>query len=277
MHTSQLGVGTVARSEGCYLRAYRCPAGVWTIGFGHTSAMGAPEVVPGMVITREEALTILQNDLRIVEQQVLRAVQVKLTQGQFDALVSFVFNVGIGNFRRSTLLRFLNRGRYDAVAPQLMRWTRAGGKVLPGLIKRRRAEVALWDGISTQLIVKHDGPIAQAVTAPRRELHPAVLPSGVTAGALELWRHFPTEAIEEWLTRLHNSAVGHYIGLVFTAIGLVLVGVTLGFYFGEKEERGKLLGNTQEKDHLGDSSDADSPGLVSAGDGEPPRAADGDR
>lgn len=129
----------IKRWEGLRLTAYRDVGGKWTIGYGHTA--GARE---GMRITEREAEIWLRRDLTQAELAVDDAVKVPLSDPQFGALVSFVFNVGVGAFRRSTLLRKLNAGDYEAVAHELLRWTKAGGKQVPGLVNRRNAEIGLW-------------------------------------------------------------------------------------------------------------------------------------
>lgn len=130
----------VKESEGLELRAYLCPAGIWTIGWGHTGT----DVYKGLVITLAEAEDLLERDLRTSEGYVNSLVKVKLTQNQFDALVSFVYNVGGGAFKDSTLLRLLNAGDYKGAADQLLRWDKAKGKVLAGLTKRRQKERELF-------------------------------------------------------------------------------------------------------------------------------------
>jgi lysozyme len=145
--TSDKGVSLIKAHEGLRLNAYLCPAKVWTIGYGHTSAAGEPKVIQGMRITRAEAETILRRDLATFERGVNRLVSVPLTQNQFDALVSFAFNVGLGAFQRSTLLKKLNAGRYKDVPAELMKWTRGGGRELPGLVNRRRDEAGLWRSV----------------------------------------------------------------------------------------------------------------------------------
>jgi GH24 family phage-related lysozyme (muramidase) len=147
MKTSDKGVALIKSHEGLRLNAYLCPANVWTIGYGHTSGAGAPTVVKGMKITREEADAILRRDLGTFERGVSRRVKVGLSQSQFDALVSFAFNVGLGAFERSTLLRKLNAGRYGDVPGELMKWTKGGGRELPGLVNRRRDEAGLWRSV----------------------------------------------------------------------------------------------------------------------------------
>ncbi|MEJ0003475.1 MAG: lysozyme [Pararobbsia sp.] len=112
----------------------------WTGGWGHTG----PDVHYGMDITRELADAWLRADIVVAEAAVKRWVKVPLTQGEYDALVDFVFNVGAGNFRRSTLLRKLNAGDKDGAMAEFARWNRAGGVVLGGLVKRREAECMLF-------------------------------------------------------------------------------------------------------------------------------------
>jgi lysozyme len=143
MHTSQKGLDLIKSFEGLRLSAYKCPADVWTIGYGTTAG-----VKPGQTITKERAEELLREDVERFEAQVLRLVKVPLTQGQHDALVSFVYNLGAGNLSNSTLLRLLNSGDYKGASAQFDRWTRAGGKTLAGLVRRRAAERALFDGAS---------------------------------------------------------------------------------------------------------------------------------
>jgi lysozyme len=144
MRTGKAGIALIKEFEGLELKAYLCPANVWTIGYGHTAAAGPPPVRPGMTITPDEAENILRNDLVKYENAVERAVKVDLTQRQFDALVSLCYNIGPGAFAKSTLVRKLNRGEYDSVPAELMKWTKASGRELAGLVRRRRAEAKLW-------------------------------------------------------------------------------------------------------------------------------------
>lgn len=141
MKTSDHGVQFIKRFEGLRLDAYLCSAGVPTIGYGHTKG-----VKIGDKITQEQADTFLREDLEPCERAVDELVKVPLTQGQGDALASFIFNLGRGAFSSSTLLKWLNRGDYEGAAGQFERWCRAGGKVLPGLLKRRHAEAAMFLG-----------------------------------------------------------------------------------------------------------------------------------
>jgi lysozyme len=135
------GLQLIQIYEGLRLEAYRDAVGIWTIGYGHTSMAGAPDVVPNLRISREEAVAILAMDV----EKFARGVQASITtphlnDNQFSALVSFAYNVGLGNFRSSSVLKAVNSGDFDAVPRRLNLWVKAGGRVLPGLVKRRAAE-----------------------------------------------------------------------------------------------------------------------------------------
>lgn len=139
---SKPGIELIKHYEGLRLEAYCCPAGVLTIGYGHTGA----DVAKGKTITLDEAEALLRADLLEFERRVQQIVTAPLTQGQFDALVSFAYNVGIGALQRSTLLRKLNAEDYAGASAEFMRWTKAGAVELPGLVKRRTAEREMFDG-----------------------------------------------------------------------------------------------------------------------------------
>lgn len=141
MRTSQKGIDLIKKFEGCRLEAYKCPAGIWTIGYGHTKG-----VKDGQIITQEQAEEFLREDLRIFEQAVESCVKVPLSQNQFDALVSFCYNCGSGALKTSTLLRLLNEGKYKDASEQFLRWNKAGGKVLVGLTRRREEEREMFLG-----------------------------------------------------------------------------------------------------------------------------------
>lgn len=137
---SHTGLKMMMQAEGLRLESYRCPADVLTIGYGHTG----PDVKPGMVITKDQAEMLLRDDVRFAEIGVRTYATVPLTQQQFDALVDFAYNCGIGAMRGSTMLRKLNSRDYLGAAEELTKWTRAGGKVMAGLVKRRQAEKAMF-------------------------------------------------------------------------------------------------------------------------------------
>lgn len=134
--TGEAGLSIIRDCEGLRTTSYRCPAGIPTIGYGHTG----PEVKDGQTITKEEADRLLRDDVKVAERAIKRLVKVQLTQGQFDALVSFTFNLGAGNLQSSTLLKKLNASDYAGAAEQFLVWNKAAGKVLPGLVKRRERE-----------------------------------------------------------------------------------------------------------------------------------------
>lgn len=170
MKISPAGINLIKEFEGVRLKAYKCPAGVYTIGVGHSSAAGPPAVKAGMEITNAQAMKILAQDLVQFEDGVEAAVKMPLTQNQFDALVSFTFNVGLGAFQKSTLLKKLNAGQYDAVPAELMKWTKAGGKELPGLVRRRRAEAALWRGVDDNKAIKQDARLTPDLPQPSKPI-----------------------------------------------------------------------------------------------------------
>lgn len=139
MKTSAKGRAAIKAREGEKLTAYQDSVNIWTIGTGHTSAAGPPAVKKGMKITAAESDEILARDLAAVEVDV-NAVKVKLSQNQFDALVSLVFNIGGTAFKKSTLLKKLNAGDFAGAADQFLVWNKAGGKTLKGLTTRRQSE-----------------------------------------------------------------------------------------------------------------------------------------
>lgn len=145
MNTNERGIRLLHEFEGLRLNAYLCPAKVWTIGWGNTRYEDGSPVKQGDVITRQRAEALFLNILRKFEVQVRRLIKVKLNDNQFSALVSFAYNLGVGNLQKSTLLRKLNANPNDStIRDEFMRWTRAGGKVLNGLVRRRQAESDLY-------------------------------------------------------------------------------------------------------------------------------------
>ena len=141
MKISQEGLSLIKKFEGCEYNAYKCAAGVWTIGYGHTDG-----VKEGDLVCQREADELLEKDVEIFEQEVLKAITVPIHQHQFDALVSWTFNLGGANLNASTMLKVLNTGAYEDVPHQIKRWNKAGGKVLEGLTRRRLAESLLFEG-----------------------------------------------------------------------------------------------------------------------------------
>jgi len=140
---NQAGVDLIRRFEGCRLDAYPDPGtggDPWTIGYGATG----PGIAPGVVWTQEEAEARLVEDIAQFAGAVERALTVPVSANEFAAMVSLAFNIGAGAFKKSTLLRLVNDGHFEAAAEQFLRWTRAGGREMPGLVRRRVAERQLF-------------------------------------------------------------------------------------------------------------------------------------
>lgn len=144
MKTSTNGINLIKSFEGLRLKAYDDSVGVWTIGFGTIKYPNGTRVKAGDSCTSQQAEDYLHNDLTSFENAVNRLVKAKLTQNQFDALVSFTYNLGETNLSKSTLLKKLNAGDYQGAADQFLVWNKAGGKVMKGLVRRREAERALF-------------------------------------------------------------------------------------------------------------------------------------
>ena len=168
MKTNRAGIEIIKRFEGLRLDAYKCPAGVWTIGYGHTTAAGAPAVSPGMKITEQEASDILVRDLAKFEAAVSKVLTRPANENQFGAMVSLCYNIGSGAFAGSTVVRKFNAGDVQGAADAYRMWNKGGGQVLPGLIRRREAERTLF------LTPAHDEPVIprpvpqEPEAAPRR-------------------------------------------------------------------------------------------------------------
>jgi len=140
MQTSEKGFDLIRKYEGLRFAAYVCPGGKLTIGYGHTG----PDVYEGWKIDAEEANELLEHDVQRFERSINELVHVPMTQGMFDALISFSFNLGAGALKGSTLLKKLNADDREAAADEFLRWNKAGGKVLAGLTARRESERELF-------------------------------------------------------------------------------------------------------------------------------------
>ncbi len=160
MKISQSGIELIKRFEGLRLDSYDDGVGVWTIGYGHTSG-----VQPGQSITQEQADQFLRDDLEWVETCIERHVKTPLSQPQYDALCSLIYNIGAGAFSLSTLLKKLNAGDMAGASEQFARWNRGGGRVLDGLTRRRAAERALFDQTTQEArpMIPIAGPILAAL------------------------------------------------------------------------------------------------------------------
>lgn len=163
---SSAGANLVKHFEGCLkphgdkYKAYQCPANVWTIGWGTTSEHGHP-VKPDMVWTEEQCDAAFLRDMEAFEKDVRRLVKVPLTGFQYDALVSFTYNVGAGNLAKSTLLKKVNAKDFAGAAKEFVKWNKANGKVLNGLTRRRKSESLLFQGITDE---NYDGDPDMPVT-----------------------------------------------------------------------------------------------------------------
>lgn len=141
MTISDNGIALIKRFEGCKLYAYRDSVGVPTIGYGHIK-----DVKMGMSITQKQAEEFLKNDIKPIE-RLLNGMGINYTQNQFDALTSWIFNLGAGNFNKSTMKKRIVSGAHDTeITDEMIRWTRAGGRVLSGLVRRRADEANTFLG-----------------------------------------------------------------------------------------------------------------------------------
>ena len=140
MKITNEGINLIKKFEGLRLEAYLCPAGVWTIGYGHTKG-----VKKGQVITQLEADNLLKEDLSSFEKGVTSLIKSNINQNQFDSLVSFAYNLGLANLKNSTLLKKVNSNPNDrTIVDEFLKWIYAGGKPLEGLKRRRQAEAYLY-------------------------------------------------------------------------------------------------------------------------------------
>tara|TARA_B100000035_G_C21012224_1_gene560176 strand:+ start:679 stop:1410 length:732 start_codon:yes stop_codon:yes gene_type:complete len=232
---SQASVNLIKRFEGLAkvtaegdVRAYRCPAGRWTIGYGHTKGVRS-----GHRISIEDAEELLLGDIEVVSSYVRQVVEVPLTQPQFDALTSFVFNIGITNFKRSTLLKRLNAGKYGDVPYEMVKWDKATieGKltVLRGLTRRRTAEAALF-----------------TMDAPLADEGGAMMPQKVSCAATKPLTQSKTLAgagivgastlLQEVASKLQSlTAYSEYIQYLF--LGVSLMGIALVVYSRVKDHK----------------------------------------
>ena len=139
MKISEEGLALIKKFEGCETKAYQDSVGVWTIGYGHTK-----NVCEGDELSKDEAMSMLKEEITEYEQYIENLVKVSLSQCEFDALCSWVYNLGPTNLTESTLLKELNHANFDRVPDEIRRWNKAGGKVLDGLKRRREAEALLF-------------------------------------------------------------------------------------------------------------------------------------
>jgi lysozyme len=183
MNMTDEGLDLIKQFEGFRTAAYRDPVGVWTIGYGHTSMAGEPAVAAGLVVTEAEASEILARDVALFAKGVRQLLRIDVTDGQFSALVSFAYNVGLGALKKSSVLTAVNARDFAAVPRRLQLWTKAGGHVLPGLVKRRAAEAALFTAsaaIVVQPVVTKSVPQSKTVWSAMFVLLMAVVQAWLT-------------------------------------------------------------------------------------------------
>jgi lysozyme len=193
MKVSTAGLDLIKKHEGLRLNAYRCPAGVWTIGYGITSSAGVGKVTPGMKITQAEAEDMLRRALAVFEAGVEKAIKRQPTQAQFDAMVSLAYNIGVGAFSKSSLVRRFNDGNIAGAADAFLMWNKAGGRVLKGLENRRKDERA-WFLRSSPLA--HDEPAKPAV---KPAAPPPAAPEPVAVEPAKEPAKEPGKSIAGWL------------------------------------------------------------------------------
>lgn len=136
-------IDLIKQFEGFRPEAYQDSVGVWTIGYGTTIINNQP-VKQGMIITQDQALQLVQQEVNKLWSKIESILKVKINDNQMNALVDFAYNLGFGSLKNSTLMRLVNESKFDEAANQFPRWVYAGGKVLPGLVKRREAEKQLF-------------------------------------------------------------------------------------------------------------------------------------
>jgi lysozyme len=144
MKTGQNGIALIKHFEGCKLSAYKCPAGKLTIGVGHTGVVNGEPIKESQKITQQEADKLLKQDLYVFEKGISQLVTVQITQNQFDAMVSLAFNIGLGAFKDSSVLKNVNKKDFNSAEKAFMAWVKVNGNPCQGLIRRRSAEATLF-------------------------------------------------------------------------------------------------------------------------------------
>lgn len=206
MKISQVGIDLIKSFEGCCLRAYKDVVGVWTIGYGSTA-----NVKEGQIITQQQAEELLKKDLVRFENGVNEAVKVTISQPQFDALVSFSYNLGVMSLKTSTLLELLNKGETEKAANEFDKWVKAGGKVLTGLQRRRHAEKEMF--LSTVTQVAEQKEVVKLY-------NPGATMKQSTKNVLEQMAKVENGINKVWIEKLEKGTLteSEAIGLLFISI-----------------------------------------------------------
>ena len=211
MKINKAGINLIKKYEGFRSHAYRDAVGVWTIGYGHTSMAGTPNVSKGLKISRRQGETILARDVEKFARAIQPLITVELNENQFSALVSFAYNVGVGGFKRSSVLKRVNARQFDAVPHRLSLWVKAGGRTLRGLVARRAAEADLFLASDA----KHTEDVS--TTESSRPVKPI---SGKPA-------HKSTTNLAAVLSAIAGLVSSFKAGLTDNASNLVIVGLAL--------------------------------------------------
>lgn len=220
MKTNKEGVALIKEFEGFRSKAYKDAVGVWTIGYGHTSMAGPPEVKRGLTITAAEGEKILKRDLVKYENAVADLLKVEVSSNQFSAMVSLCYNIGPANFKKSSVIRFVNKKQWQNAANAFSLWNKAGGRVLPGLTRRRAAEAALFlkddesmeENVATLIDVPKGKPAMLSTTNLAAASAGA---AGVTAAVRDV-----TDNAKEIVSGVDLTMV--LIGVIVVAVGWII-------------------------------------------------------
>ncbi len=223
MNLNSGGIELIKSREACLLKAYRCPAGIWTIGYGHTG----PEVHRGLEITQQAAETLLQSDLIVVDAMVARACPVA-TDDQHAAMVSLAYNIGPSSFARSSVARLHNVRKYAEAAQAFALWNKGGGKVMAGLVARRAEEAALYLRCDAQENVPN-GEGEKPLVASRTLNGQAVAGTGVAATAGLSALANVGEAWPEWQSSI-LQLVPYFDHLKWFLLLVMVVGIVVTIY-----------------------------------------------
>lgn len=183
---NQAGMDLIKRWEGCKLKAYKDVAGVWTVGYGLTTAAGFIEVGPDTTLTQEEADWYLEQAVNKYADGIRSAITAPINENQFAAFVSLAYNVGIAGVRRSSALRHFNEGNLDKVPRAIRAWNKAGGRVVQGLVNRREAEVKLFETLVVPASTPASTPAPPTVNPVSRERSNPAQSKTVQASAVQI-------------------------------------------------------------------------------------------
>lgn len=179
MTVNQATIDLIKRWEGCKLKAYKCPAGVWTVGYGLTSRAGFIEVGPNTTLTQEEADWYLERVVSDFAEKIRPMITAPITENQFGAFVSLAYNIGVGAFQKSSALRRFNAGDLTKVPDAMRMWRKANGKVVQGLVNRRESEIKLF---LTPVVEKPAAPEGRSKPTQSRTVQASVVQGASAVG-----------------------------------------------------------------------------------------------